>query len=84
MLLTLRLSPDEQNKALVFIIDEAKRMTHLSEKLLMLSGLCEPNDSPLELRELTIQAILDRITVLSACQLQEKNCIWKRAVCPLI
>ncbi len=58
MLLTLRLSPDEQNKALVFIIDEAKRMTHLSEKLLMLSGLCEPNDSPLELRELTIQAIL--------------------------
>ncbi len=73
MLLTLRLSPDEQNKALVFIIDEAKRMTHLSEKLLMLSGLCEPNESPLELRELTIQTILDRITVLSACQLQEKK-----------
>ena len=83
MMLTLRLRPEEQNKALLFLIDEAKRLTRLSEKMLLLSGLCEPCDSPLELAEIQIQTILDRVTALAACQIKEKKLHLETSCAPV-
>ncbi len=83
MMLTLRLRPEEQNKALLFLIDEAKRLTRLSEKMLLLSGLCEPDDSPLELAEIQIQTILDRVTALAACQIKEKKLHLETSCAPV-
>lgn len=73
MLLTLRIAQKERDRALLFVLEEAKRLTRLSEKMQELTGLCEPMAIPLELRETPIQMILDRIADLTIVERTQKE-----------
>lgn len=83
LLLTLRLKPKERDRALMFIFNEAKRLTCLSEKMLELTGLCEKDAAQLERKETEIRMILDRVTQLTAFQMKERALYLETSCTPI-
>lgn len=72
-LLTVRLSPERQEKALTYIGNECRRLSRLSVKMLELTGLYETGESQFFPGKVQVEAFLKEAGQLSFYRLKEKN-----------
>ena len=63
MLLTVRLNEDKRTNALLFILNEGKRLSSLSEKMLKLAGLYGEQKERIEKRETDIGKLFDNLKI---------------------
>lgn len=80
MLLTLQLGEGEREKALFYILNEARRLARLSEKMMEFSGLYENADSVIAVKKQRIRKVLEQLEALTAFRLAEKR-IGLRMIC---
>ena len=72
-LLTVRLTPERQEKALIYIENECRRLSRLSMKMLELTGLYEASEDSFNPVEIQVDNFLKEVKELIDCRLQEKN-----------
>ncbi|MFR8353117.1 MAG: sensor histidine kinase [Blautia obeum] len=72
-LLTVRLTPERQEKALIYIENECRRLSRLSMKMLELTGLYEASEDSFNPAEIQVDNFLKEVKELIDCRLQEKN-----------
>ena len=72
-LLTVRLTPERQEKALIYIENECRRLSRLSMKMLELTGLSEAAEDSFNPAEIQVDNFLKEVKELIDCRLQEKN-----------
>lgn len=72
-LLTVRLTPERQEKALIYIENECRRLSRLSMKILELTGLYEASEDSFNPAEIQVDNFLKEVKELIDCRLQEKN-----------
>lgn len=72
-LLTMRLSPARQEKALSYIGNECHRLSRLSVKMLELTGLYETGEARFSPEEIQAASFLENVRQLVAYRLKEKN-----------
>lgn len=72
-LLTVRLSPERQEKALAYIGNECRRLSRLSVKMLELTGLYETGEAKFAPVEVQLDIFLEDVKKLVIYRLQEKN-----------
>lgn len=72
-LLTVRLSPERQEKALIYIGNECRRLSRLSVKMLELTGLYETGEESFTPAEMSVFSFLNEVKQLTAYSMKEKN-----------
>ena len=72
-LLTVRLTPERQEKALIYIENECRRLSRLSMKMMELTGLYEASEDSFNPVEIQVDSFLKEVKELIDCRLQEKN-----------
>ena len=72
MLLTLQLKDREREKALFHILNEARRLARLSEKMMEFSRLYEDLGSVIVMKRQKIGKVLEQLEALTAFRLAEK------------
>ncbi len=73
MLLTVRLNEDKRTNALLFILNEGKRLSSLSEKMLKLAGLYGEQKERIEKRETDIGKLFDNLKIQISVLLKERR-----------
>ena len=73
VLLTLRLTESEREKALFYILNESKRLARLSEKMMELSRLCNQDNFVISIKKQSVRRILEQLNGLMSFQLEEKQ-----------
>lgn len=73
VLLTIRLREEKRIDALLFILNEGKRLSRLSEKMLKLAGLYGEREGEVELRDTDIGKLFDRLKSQTSVLLKEKR-----------
>lgn len=73
MLLTIRLKEEKRTDALLFILNEGKRLSRLSEKMLELAGLYGQQGTGLKVRETDIRELFDMLRSRLSVLLEEKR-----------
>lgn len=73
MLLTIRLREEKRMEALMFIFNEGKRLSRLSEKMLKLAGLYGGQSAGLEMRETDIGELFDRLIEQTSVLMKENQ-----------
>lgn len=81
-LLTLRLGDGEREKALFHILNEARRLARLSEKMMEFSRLYEDLDSVIVMKGQRIGKVLEQMEALTAFRLAEKRICLKAGCVP--
>ena len=82
MLLTLQLKDREREKALFHILNEARRLARLSEKMMEFSRLYEDLGSVIVMKRQKIGKVLEQLEALTAFRLAEKRICLKAACVP--
>ena len=82
MLLTIRLREEKRADALLFILNEGKRLSRLSEKMLKLTGLYGEREGEAELRETDIGGLFDRLKSQTFVLLKEKRIFLHMNITP--
>ena len=72
-LLTVRLTPERQEKALIYIENECRRLSRLSMKMLELTGLYEASEDSFNPAEIQVDSFLKEVKELIDCRLQGKK-----------
>lgn len=73
MLLTIRLGEDKRTEALFFILDEGKRLSRLSEKMLKLTGLYGERKERAEIRETDMAGLFGMLKSRTSVLLKERR-----------
>lgn len=73
MLLTIRLNEDKRTNALLFILNEGKLLSSLSEKMLKLAGLYGEQKARIEKRETDIGKLFDNLKIQTSVLLKERR-----------
>ncbi len=82
MLLTIRLREEKRTDALLFILNEGKRLSSLSEKMLKLAGLYGEQKAGIEIREIDIGKLFDRLKSQVSVWLKEGGMLLYMKVTP--
>ena len=69
----IRKTPERQEKALIYIENECRRLSRLSMKMLELTGLYEASEDSFNPAEIQVDNFLKEVKELIDCRLQEKN-----------
>ena len=72
-LLTVRLYQQQRERALTYIINECRRLSRLSVKMLELTGLYETGEARFSPSELPVGEFLNEVKQLNLYRLKEKN-----------
>ncbi len=82
MLLTIRLNEDKRTNALLFILNEGKRLSSLSEKMLKLAGLYGEQKAKIEKRETDIGKLFDNLKIQTSVLLKERRVFLRVNIMP--
>ncbi len=82
VLLTLRLTESEREKALFYILNESKRLARLSEKMMEFSRLCNQDDSVISIKKQSVRKIFEQLNALMSFRLEEKQIKLNRTCLP--
>ena len=80
LLLTVQLKEEQEGKALSYILDESRRLSRLSEKMLELTGLYENGGMGAVMKEMELGVLFRRLEASAAFRLKEKNISLKTKV----
>lgn len=81
-LMTLRLGEKNREKALRYVLDEAKRLSRLSGKMMELTGLNEAGETGLEMRDRSVGKLINRLKELTSFRLKEKRICLETSCAP--
>ncbi len=73
LLLTVKLQEAQREQALTYILEEARRLARLSEKMLELTGLYENGGAGAVFKRVELGRIFGRLEASAAFRLKEKN-----------
>ncbi|MCI8550796.1 MAG: HAMP domain-containing histidine kinase [Lachnospiraceae bacterium] len=73
LLLTVRLKKEQEEKALSYILNESRRLSRLSEKMLELTGLYENGGMGAVMKEEGLNCLFQRLEASAAFRLKEKG-----------
>lgn len=73
LLLTVRLREEQREQSLTYILNEARRLARLSEKMLELTGLYENGGEGAVMKEVEIDRLFGRLEASAAFRLRERN-----------
>lgn len=82
MLLTIRLNEDKRINALLFILNEGKRLSSLSEKMLKLAGLYGEQKARIEKRETDIGKLFDNLKIQTSALLKGRQVFLRVNIMP--
>lgn len=82
MLLTIRLREEKRTEALWFILNEGKRLSRLSEKMLKLAGLYGEENTGLKMQETDIEALFDMLKDRLSVLLEENGITLSTNITP--
>lgn len=82
MLLTIRLNEGQRINALLFILNEGKRLSSLSEKMLKLAGLYGEQEAGAEKRETAVGKLFDSLKIKTSVLLKERRVFLHMNITP--